>query len=83
MNSETILTNLVTRYPSLNSCKKEIKEAVLQVNAGLSAWEQIQKYKYVKHPITIETGELTPTMKLRRHVIEEKFKTIIDDLYQE
>jgi len=63
--------------------KKEVKEAVAQVNAGLNAWEKIQKYKYVKHPITIETGELTPTMKLRRHVIEEKFKTIIDDLYQE
>ncbi|MCP4325594.1 MAG: long-chain fatty acid--CoA ligase [Alteromonadales bacterium] len=63
--------------------KKEVKEAVDQVNAGLNAWEKIQKYKYVKHPITIETGELTPTMKLRRHVIEEKFQEIIDDIYRE
>lgn len=69
----------------LNSAevKKEVKEAVAQVNAGLNAWEKIQKYKYVKHPITIETGELTPTMKLRRHVVEEKFKQIIDDFYIE
>ncbi|PKG40224.1 AMP-dependent synthetase/ligase [Psychromonas sp. Urea-02u-13] len=61
--------------------KHEIKEAVQAVNDQLSAWEKIQKYKFVKHPITIETGELTPTMKLRRHVIEAKFKDIIDDFY--
>jgi long-chain acyl-CoA synthetase len=61
--------------------KNEIKAAVQTVNDQLSAWEKIQKYKFVKHPITIETGELTPTMKLRRHVIEAKFKEIIDDFY--
>ncbi|GLS90259.1 AMP-dependent synthetase [Psychromonas marina] len=61
--------------------KKEIKEVVQSVNAQLSAWEKIQKYKFVKHPITVETGELTPTMKLRRHVVEDKFKQIIDDFY--
>jgi long-chain acyl-CoA synthetase len=54
---------------------------VQSVNAQLSAWEKIQKYKFVKHPITVETGELTPTMKLRRHVVEDKFKQIIDNFY--
>ena len=61
--------------------KNEIKEAVQKVNDQLSAWEKIQKYKFVKHPLTIETGELTPTMKLRRHIIEQKFKEIIDAFY--
>ncbi|WP_022940450.1 AMP-dependent synthetase/ligase [Psychromonas hadalis] len=63
--------------------RNEIKEAVQAVNAQLSAWEKIQKYKFVKHPISVETGELTPTMKLRRHIIEEKFKQVIDDFYSE
>ncbi|MEI6896414.1 MAG: long-chain fatty acid--CoA ligase [Psychromonas sp.] len=63
--------------------KKEIKMAVQQVNEQLSAWEKIKKYKYVKHPITIETGELTPTMKIRRHVVNEKFKHFIDEFYSE
>jgi len=63
--------------------RSEIKAVVQSLNAQLSAWEKIQKYKFVKHPITVETGELTPTMKLRRHVIDEKFKQIIDDFYSE
>lgn len=61
--------------------KEEIKAAVQAVNAQLNAWEKIQKYKFVKHPITIETGELTPTMKLRRHVINEKYTEIIEAFY--
>ena len=71
-----------TDFLNSSEVKKEIKAAVDSVNAELSAWEKIQKYKFVKHPITIETGELTPTMKLRRHVIEEKFKDKIDEIYQ-
>ena len=63
--------------------KEEIKAAVHEVNSHLNAWEKVQKYKFVKHPITVETGELTPTMKLRRHVINEKYKQIIDDFYSE
>jgi long-chain acyl-CoA synthetase len=54
---------------------------VQAVNDQLSSWEKIQKYKFVKHPITVETGELTPTMKLRRHIVEEKFKHIINNFY--
>jgi long-chain acyl-CoA synthetase len=67
----------------LNSSEvnNEIKEVVQAVNDQLSSWEKIQKYKFVKHPITVETGELTPTMKLRRHIVEEKFKHIINNFY--
>jgi len=75
----------MTNADFLNSSevKNEIKEVVNQVNDQLCAWEKIQKYKLVKHPIAVETGELTPTMKLRRHIIEQKFKNIIDDFYQQ
>ncbi|PKF60580.1 long-chain fatty acid--CoA ligase [Psychromonas sp. psych-6C06] len=72
-----------SEFLNSSEVRKEIKIAVQQVNDQLSAWEKVQKYKFVKHPITIETGELTPTMKLRRHVVEEKFKQIIDDFYSE
>ena len=66
-----------------NEVRKEIKAVVQSINEQLNSWEKIKKYKFVKHPITIETGELTPTMKLRRHVIEDKFKQIIDDFYRD
>lgn len=72
-----------SEFLNSSEVKNEIKRAILEVNGNLSAWEKIQKYKFVKHPITIETGELTPTMKLRRHVVNEKYKQIIDDFYSE
>tara|TARA_R110001583_G_scaffold11285_1_gene51309 strand:+ start:26957 stop:28714 length:1758 start_codon:yes stop_codon:yes gene_type:complete len=71
-----------SEFLNSNEVYDEIKKTVDAVNAHLSSWETIKKYKFVKHPITIETGELTPTMKLRRHVVEEKFKHIIDDFYK-
>ena len=37
----------------------------------------------IKNKISIETGELTPTLKIRRNVIDEKFKKEIDEMYKE
>ncbi|WP_413699149.1 AMP-binding protein [Psychromonas sp. KJ10-10] len=70
-----------SEFLNSNEVYLEVKATVDAVNSHLSSWETIKKYKLVKHPITIETGELTPTMKLRRHVVEEKFKHIIDEFY--
>ena len=61
--------------------REEIKAVVEGINSQLSHWERIQKFKFIKQPISIETGELTPTMKVRRHVINEKFGHIINEFY--
>jgi long-chain acyl-CoA synthetase len=63
--------------------RDEIKAVVESINGQLSHWERIQKFKFIKQPISIETGELTPTMKIRRHVINEKFGHIINGFYAE
>ncbi len=60
---------------------REMKKLLKRINAKLNHWEQIRQYKVIGEPISVETGELTPTMKLRRHVIEKKFKKTIDDMY--
>ena len=60
---------------------REMKKMLKRINAKLNHWEQIRQYSIVKEPISVETGELTPTMKLRRHMIEKKFKKVIDDMY--
>ena len=53
------------------------------VNQELNHWEQVRKYKFVLSAPSIEGEELTPTMKIRRHIIEEKYSEIIESLYQE
>ena len=49
----------------------------------LNRWEQIRKFKLVSHPISVETGELTPTMKVKRFAVSDKYSELIESMYQE
>jgi long-chain acyl-CoA synthetase len=59
-----------------------IQKTLDEVNAKLNHWEQVQKFKVIKTPITIDSGELTPTMKIRRHIVMEKYRNEIDSMYR-
>ena len=60
---------------------KLIQERIDLVNAKLARHEQIKKYKIIDKPFTEETGELTPTQKLKRRIVEDKYKDLIDEMY--
>ena len=61
--------------------KERINEEIGQVNASLGNWEQIKKHTLLPQVWSIETGELTPTLKLKRTVIMEKYKVIYEKMY--
>jgi long-chain acyl-CoA synthetase len=61
--------------------KQRADKLITKVNGNLSHWEQIQKYYLVKEPISIQSGELTPSMKLKRGFVEEKYKDVIAGFY--
>jgi long-chain acyl-CoA synthetase len=52
-----------------------------EVNQNLARFEQLKRVLLVADEFTAENGALTPTMKLRRRVIEERYRTQIDNLY--
>ncbi len=52
-----------------------------EANAHLSRPEQIKRFAPVDAPFTVESGELTPTFKVRRSVIEQRYQTLIDRVY--
>ena len=54
---------------------------VEQVNRNLARFEQLKRVLLVPDEFTADNGALTPTMKLRRRVIEDRYRTQIDDLY--
>jgi long-chain acyl-CoA synthetase len=58
-----------------------VKRAVETVNDGRSRFEQIKRFRVLPRDFTIEDGELTPTLKLRRKVALENFKEDLDELY--
>jgi long-chain acyl-CoA synthetase len=70
-------------FLSSQQVMKEISLLIDNINKKLNSWEKINQYRLIKEPVTVETEELTPTMKLRRHVIEKKYKKIIDEFYEE
>jgi long-chain acyl-CoA synthetase len=61
--------------------RKEIQQAVDAVNQRLSRPEQIKRFAVLPAEWTAESEELTPTMKLRRRLIHDKYAAEIDDLY--
>jgi long-chain acyl-CoA synthetase len=56
---------------------KEIKE----VNKSLGEHEQIKKFRLVTEEWTPQTGELSPTLKLKRNLVAKNYKNLIDDIY--
>jgi long-chain acyl-CoA synthetase len=53
------------------------------VNAKYARVEQIKKFAILDHDLSQETGELTPTLKVKRNVINEKYEELFDRLYAE
>ena len=49
----------------------------------LAQYERVKKVALLENELTIEGGELTPTMKVKRRVVDEKYRKVIDQLYQE
>jgi long-chain acyl-CoA synthetase len=60
---------------------KEIHKIVSRVNKQLAPFEQVRKYKVLARDFSIEEGELTATMKVRRGRVIENFRAHIDELY--
>jgi long-chain acyl-CoA synthetase len=60
-----------------------IEELVEEVNARHSRYEQIKRFAILPRDFSIEEGELTPTLKLRRRVCQEHFAGEIEALYAE
>lgn len=60
----------------------KVMQEVEKGNANLGNWEKIKKVAILPNEFTIDGGELTPTLKLKRKVIIEKYKKEIEKIYQ-
>lgn len=63
--------------------QKLIQREVDKVNRNLSPWETVKKFVLLEDPFTIESGELTPTHKVKRRVVQERYKEEIESMYEE
>jgi len=61
--------------------KDLIRSGVAQINLSLASHEAIKNFAVLTDDFSIESGEITPTLKVKRKVIDQKYKSIIDSLY--
>lgn len=61
--------------------QSEVRQVVAQVNSHLASYETIKRFDILDHDFTIEEGQLTPSLKMKRKVIDEQYKKKIDALY--
>jgi len=52
-----------------------------ELNSGLNRWETIKKFTLLDRDLTVEGGELTPSLKLRRRVVTDRYRSELDALY--
>ena len=69
--------NFVKDPKIINLIDEEIKVKI----ADLADYEQIRKFTILENDFTIESGELTPTLKVKRKFVEQKYKPLIDAMY--
>jgi long-chain acyl-CoA synthetase len=55
---------------------------IASLTPDLAQYERVKKIALLENELTIEGGELTPTMKVKRRVIDEKYREIIDEIYE-
>jgi len=70
-------------YSEDSKIRRLIEKEIEKTNKQLSPWERVKKFELLEQPLTIDGGELTPTMKVKRPVVLEKFKDEIESMYQE
>ena len=66
--------------PTINA---KVEKEVLTQLARLASYETPKKVALLEHDFSIERGELTPTLKVKRRVIDKTYKPLIDSLYEE
>ena len=54
-----------------------------ECNANVARYQTIKKFELLPVAFSVDGGELTPTMKIKRNVVNEKYKDVIDGLYGE
>ncbi|MEU0403535.1 long-chain fatty acid--CoA ligase [Streptomyces sp. NPDC006197] len=61
--------------------EKLIQGYVDRLNEGLQRWQTIKKFRLLPRDLDIEHGELTPSLKLKRPVVEREYKDLIEEMY--
>ncbi|MEO8105767.1 MAG: long-chain fatty acid--CoA ligase [Actinomycetes bacterium] len=58
-----------------------LQTCVDELNGTLNRWETVKQFRVLDHDFTVETGELTPSQKVKRRVVENMYSEVLDEMY--
>lgn len=59
-----------------------VAAGVQELNSGLNRWETVKDFRILDHDLTVESGELTPSLKLKRRFVEKRYRDVLDEMYE-
>ena len=62
--------------------REAIQEAIIEANGAVSKAEAIKEFRILPADFTIEGGEITPTLKVKRNVVHDKYSYVLSDIYK-
>jgi long-chain acyl-CoA synthetase len=68
---------------AMPTVQAKMEKEIFAKTAHLARFEQPKKVGLLEHDFTVERGELTPTLKVKRRVVDRTYRTVIDELYRE
>jgi len=81
-DGKNYLVALIVPNKEFKEQKEKMKEIINKVNKNLTPVEKIKKFYLVNEGFSIENGLLTPTMKVKRNKVTEKYKNILETFYK-
>ena len=81
--SEQGLPADVASLVATDEVRQLVQDELDRVNSNYASVEQIKKFAILERELSIEDGELTPTLKIKRSVVNENYRELLDSLYAE
>ncbi|MBN2012297.1 long-chain fatty acid--CoA ligase [candidate division KSB1 bacterium] len=80
-NEQSITYESIDALLAHETINKLIKDEIDKLTANLARFEQIKKFTLLSNEFTIESGELTPSLKVKRKIVENNYASVIDAMY--
>jgi long-chain acyl-CoA synthetase len=80
-DGEKFVSALIVTAPEAS--REEVAADIERVNAGLAPFERIKKFDFIPDDLTVESGMMTPSLKLRRKSVVERHRALVARFYHE
>ncbi len=68
-------------WPSNPKIEKYVRDAMATLNAGLNRWETLKDVRILPRDLSVEEGELTPSLKIKRKAVETRYADMLESMY--